>query len=149
MCGPSGSGKSTWATRYTLSHFKTKVVSTDQIRELLFGDAGVQAEPGKVFKIAHAYIKDYLNAGYNVIFDAMNLHPKDRRAIIAEYKELYPKLVCICVVAQTSLDECKKRQYQRERKVPAHVIDKQFNQFQLPKLEEGWDVISTTGYYLV
>lgn len=149
MCGPSGSGKSTWARRYRILHPRTEVVSTDAIREELFGDASVQSNPQKVFGLAHKKLKKWLDGGHNVIFDAMNLSPKDRRAIIAEYRRMYPTLICICVVMRADIDKCVEHQNMRARKVSSDVIKKQFNRFQRPTLDEGWDIIATDNTLLI
>lgn len=149
MCGPSGSGKTSWAYIYSTLHPRTRIISTDDIREELFGDASVQANPQKVFALAHKRLKVNLSAGFNVIFDAMNLSPKDRRAIISDYKQLYPKLVCICVVPKATLEMCMERQHTRERQVPSDVVKSQFNRFQKPTLDEGWNIISTDEQFFI
>ena len=149
MCGPSGSGKSTWARRYTILHPRTEIVSTDAIREELFGDASVQSNPQKVFGLAHKRLKRLLDNGHNVIFDAMNLSPKDRRAIVAEYRRIYPALICICVVMRADFDGCVEHQRMRARKVPSDVIKNQFNRCQRPTLDEGWDIIATDNTLLI
>ena len=79
MCGPAGSGKSTWAREYVQTHAGYSIVSTDAIREFLFGDASIQSQSRLVFNFAYSHIADFLQEGINVIFDAMNLRAKDRR----------------------------------------------------------------------
>ena len=140
MCGPAGSGKSTWAQEYAKSHNGYIIVSTDAIRQLVFGDANDQRNPKLIFDFAYNNIEEFLKDGCSVIFDAMNLRAKDRRAVIRRFKDIASiKFTCVCCATPRKL--CQDRQELRERKVPLDVITKQFERFQIPKHEEGWDSI--------
>ena len=68
MCGISGSGKSTYAKTLKMSIPNTEIVSTDEIREELFGSASVQKEPKKVFQIAYDWTRRLLEQRKNVVF---------------------------------------------------------------------------------
>ena len=141
MIGISGSGKSTIAN--SLKGFK--VVSSDAIREELYGDASDQRNPEIVFQIAHKRICEYLEIGMDVVFDATNLQKKYR-------KELLEKVSAIsdvqkdCWFVDTSVEDCIKLQSTRERKVPKEVIRKQAKKLEYPAEDEGWDyVFSSSG----
>lgn len=140
MCGPAGSGKSTWAQEYVQTHAGYSIISTDAIREFLFGDASIQSQPRLVFNFAYSHIADSLKDGINVIFDAMNLRAKDRRAVIKRFKDI-PNVRFICICCETPRKLCQERQKLRERKVSSEVITKQFERFQIPHKDEGWDSI--------
>ena len=63
MCGPAGSGKSTWAQEYAKSHNGYIIVSTDAIRQLVFGDANDQRNPKLIFDFAYNNIEEFLKDG--------------------------------------------------------------------------------------
>ena len=63
MCGISGSGKSTWARGYVEEDPWAVIVSTDSIRECLFGDCRVQKDGDKVFHNAYGCIRLLLTEG--------------------------------------------------------------------------------------
>ena len=139
MCGASGSGKSTTARQIQKENPSFQLISTDDLREELLGDANNQSQGDYIFKVAYNRIRYCLEHGFNVIFDATNLRARDRKAIIKKYNDLDISLTCAVVCAEK--EECKSRQSLRARQVPFEVIDKQFAKFQKPTMEEGWNEI--------
>ena len=139
MCGVSGSGKSTHAYSYSLIN-GTDIVSTDDIRAELFGDASIQSNGDKVFSIAKDRIREHLLNGEDVIFDATNVKRKDRKKAL-EWVEDIPNVFKRCVVLDTSESVCINRQNNRYRKVPISVIERQAKNFTMPSYEEGFDEI--------
>ena len=81
MIGLPGSGKSTIAQAYS-EGYGYEVVSSDAIREELYGDAAIQGDPQKVFKVFHQRIEEVLKAGNNCIADATNLKRKNRISML-------------------------------------------------------------------
>ena len=51
LVGPPGCGKSTYGKKYAEEHANTIVLSSDQIREELYGDASIQDDPARVFTL--------------------------------------------------------------------------------------------------
>ena len=139
LCGPSGSGKSTWAQHWATSEprpNKVNIISSDAIREELYGDASIQRNHAKVFAIMLERTKRALDKKETVIYDATNLNEKRRIALLNELKEYEcPK---ICAVFITDPVICANRQELRSRKVSKEVIWKQVKQFQPPHNSEGW-----------
>ena len=142
LVGPAGSGKSTYAEKKKKvleEHFgmKCEIVSSDAIREELWGDASIQDNPQKVFHIMHTRTKYFLEKGISVIYDACNLGEKYRRHLVKELGAIdCIKMVEIFIERP---EVCIARQELRERKVPAEVIWKQIKEFQMPHSSEGWD----------
>lgn len=138
LIGPAGSGKSTLAHSYEDKE-NYKVVSSDSVRELLYGDASIQGNPREVFAIVHIRILDYLKDGYNVVYDATNLNAKQREAFLREipFSVWVEAVVCAC-----SIESCIERQEHRDRKVPEYVIERQFRHFDFPQYFEGFNKIS-------
>ena len=139
MCGVAGSGKSTKAKELA-KWYNAVIVSTDAIREELFGDASIQKNNKKVFEIAFARVAEALQNGKAVIFDATNLTIKDRAKVL-EIGEKWNRGFNVIYVMTASIDECKKRNSERERKVPDTAIEKQFKKYTAPTRAEGWDII--------
>lgn len=137
LVGLPGSGKSTYAEE--LKKRGCMVVSTDAIREQLFGDASIQKDGKKVFQIAYDMINELLVRGHEVVFDATNLTIKDRKQIF--------KKVCtddiIAVFQNTPIEVCKERNRNRSRIVPEEVIDKMAEKLTPPTTKEGFQFVIT------
>ena len=142
LVGPAGSGKSTCAGYLFDNSENGVIVSSDRIREELYGDESVQGDPSRVFNLCRSRCIDLLNKGNDVIFDATNLNRKKRKSFLNDIKNRTS--VCIryeCVVVATTYEDCVLHNSQRERKVPEYVIYRHFSQFQMPLYSEGWDYI--------
>ena len=121
--GPAGSGKSTFVNTMR----NVDVISTDELRKEMFGDAADQHYSGRVFKAAHEMTRRWLSMGMNVVFDATHTTEKGRKDLLAAIAGVSCQKVA--VVFMTPLEECKRRNAQRERKVPEEVIERQYAQF--------------------
>lgn len=141
MVGPPASGKTTLA-KHISSHFDNyKIVSPDEIRKELTGDASNQEKNPEVFDIVYKRLIEYLDDGFNVIYDATNCRTTYRMKIINATKGYYSKLVCICF--NTPISICLDMNSKRSRVVPEYVIEKMY--FTLhkhaPNIFEGYDII--------
>lgn len=130
MVGLPGSGKSTFAKH----HPNCVVVSTDEIRAELFGDANEQKEGNKVFAVAFERIANALAENKDVIFDATNVGRKNRKQILKRFEAVH-----IAVYINTSVEECKRRNAKRERVVPNEVIDRMASRLTIPTEAEGFN----------
>jgi predicted kinase len=137
LFGLPGSGKTTWMSKHINSW--TLGLSSDDIREELWGDASIQANPKQVFDLMFARAKLALENDFNIIMDSTNLKAKDRKHLLQELKPYADK--CEIVIFATPLEECIWRQQLRARKVPAEVIERMKRGAQEPTLDEGWDSI--------
>lgn len=133
LVGLPGSGKSTYAN--SLKN-KYRIHSSDKIREEL-GDINDQSKNMKVFEILHKRIKDDLENGKNVCYDATNLSRKRRIAFIRELKHIPCKKECVLIA--TPFEECLKQNSNRDRIVPEEVLYKMYKSFQIPCEQEGFD----------
>ena len=134
MCGPSGSGKSTIAKQ-----IDGIVISTDDIREELLGDANDQSNGDLIFNTAYYRLESFMGSDNVVIFDATNLNSKSRKRAIELGKKYDAEIIAI--VMKKTLEECIENQNKRDRKVPVEVIEKQFKKCVMPTKEEGFDWI--------
>ena len=140
LCGPSGCGKSTYAKKLYDTLEKSLIISTDTIRFYMFGDASVQLFGDRVFNEAYRQIEVYLKQGYDIIFDATNLIPKDRKKVLQIADKLFVQEKC-AIYFDIPKEKCIERQNYRDRKVPNNVIIRQHNKFVIPTLEEGFTEI--------
>lgn len=146
LIGLPGSGKSYYANEYCKDHSGAVIVSSDAIRQELWGDANDQQNPAAVFDEMYARTVAALKADKTVIYDATNLVAKTRKNTLTklrrELRTEAGEFEAHLVFVSCSISECKRRQQERDRKVPDEVIDRMARQFQAPWYNEGWDVIT-------
>ena len=140
LCGLPCSGKSTQAMEFA-TEYDAAIFSSDALRQELFGDVNCQTRNEELFRELHKRIKDCLKSGKSAIYDACNVHYKERKAFLAELKNISCKKICI--IMGTPYEECVRRAKVRERQVPEHVIKRMYMHFDPPWYYEGWDYIET------
>ena len=139
MCiGLPGWGKSTWCMQQE-NLYGTVSISTDKIREELYGSESEQGDPNKVFKIAKDRVVNSFEIFDTVILDATNIEKKHRMHFIKAIKQSVKDVVVRAVWFAIPVDVCKERNRQRDRVVPEYVIDKMYKLFAPPGKEEGFD----------
>lgn len=134
--GIAGSGKSTWAAKMMSSFIQYELICPDDIRQELTGDSSNQQRNFEVFKIAHQRLRDALAKNRMAIWSATCYNRKNRKEVIAIGKEFDANI--IGVIFNVSLETAKARNKMRSRVVPDDIIERQFNNFQPPTLEEGF-----------
>ena len=144
LVGPSGCGKSTWAKEFNENHDHQYIIhSSDAIRGELWGDENDQQNPAKIFEVLHHRVRESLQQGDNVIYDATNLNAKRRKNYLKQLKQqmaadgIEVEYNVILVVAD--FEQCCRNNYVRDRKVSREVIHRHFLQIQIPFYNEGWD----------
>jgi predicted kinase len=139
LVGVPGVGKSTYA-RDTVNEDPSVVwLSSDAVRERLYGDASCQDNPAKVFEVMQTAAVDALENGFDVIYDATSITRKARSGILS----VVPKYVHkSCVIIWAPIDICIERDSARDRTVGKAVIDKMLKRFEAPFYDEGFDDIS-------
>jgi protein phosphatase len=134
--GLPGSGKSTWA------HGKSGVLSSDAVRALLLDDATDQTQHRRVFRTLRELLKQRLELGRPVTYiDATNLEPWERRPYIV-LAELYDA-VAEAIFFDTPLEECRRRNRERERIVPDEALTAMASRLVHPSESEGFLAIRT------
>ena len=140
LVGIPGSGKSTLAKMYKNtwgSEFPVEILSSDALRQELYGDVNHQADNAALFIQLHRRIKSLLANGTTVIYDATNINKKRRIAFLRELKSINCKKICYAVM--TPFETCLKFNENRERIVPVEVIRKMWLNWQPPHISEGFD----------
>lgn len=142
FCGIPGSGK-TYLGRAAADTGKCVLISSDDIREILWGDVNDQRNPKRVFEEMEKLTLGLLTKGYNVIYDATNLKRENRIAILNKVRELDSLIDASCIIFDIPLDICIQRATERDRVVPEEVIRRMYKTMEKPTYNEGWDLIVT------
>lgn len=153
MSGVPGSGKSSWARAKAATLNDSAIVSRDAIRLSLLKDGEEYfSKEDETWEIFINSIKEYLNPKSNIenIFvDATHITKNSRKKILnAIGREELEKVVVNIVVMDVPLETCFKWNDGRTGRayVPHAAIEKMFNSFTIPKIEEGFDNIFILTY---
>jgi len=132
LVGIPASGKSTYAKQ--LATIKGAViVSTDTIREKLFGDESVQGSWSEIEKELHRLIKYYVAQNIPVIVDATHTKPEHRQPLLS----LSSRIKWSCYWLDADLNKCQDRNQARARRVPRQVIKTMYDQLKLTPPTKG------------
>jgi predicted kinase len=134
LIGPPAAGKST----FTKTLRDVVVINPDSIREQLTGDAAGQSRNGEVWKRTYADVAYHLTLGDNVVIDATFANAPQRQEMVEWCKRFTNEVHG--VVFRVPIEELKRRNQGRDRKVPDHVIDRMFQSLQQspPNHSEGF-----------
>lgn len=163
MVGICGSGKSThavWLKNKIKNEYpeydqlgeanETEIISSDSIREEVFGDVNDQTHNQQVFAEVRKRAIEAIKNKKHVIIDATGLTIKDRRSAISyfdavsTYRKWYNIEACVMT---TEIQECRRRNKERDRVVPNEVITKQIHKFEIPFYGEGFNKIYFDSTY--
>ena len=142
MVGPPACGKSTLAKEMS-NILGTVTISSDAVREELYGDESVQKDHDKVFAICHARMRRALRK-QNVVFDATNIAPKHRISLVQMAKAEGNRCdEVVGIVYDGDLNLCLERNAGRKRKVPEGVIRNMYDTLKRfpPDFDEGFDAL--------
>ena len=139
LIGLPGSGKSTYAQTLISNNADTKYLSSDKIREELYGDEAIQGNPNTVFTTMHNRVVQFLSDGYDVVYDATNVNRKNRKSVLNI-------ISCFDVVKEAHIvwcpfETCVTRDASRKRTVGEHVIRKMIMRWESPYYDEGFNCI--------
>lgn len=146
LIGLPGSGKSSFA-RGLQERPGWQLISTDAIREYLFGNEAVQ---GSWLKVWSQVSQEFRRAVQSIqhgerveaIYDATNVIRKSRRQAIALARESgFTHLTGIWL--NEPLTVCLQRNQQRDRQVPTAIIERMNRRLwgAPPSIEEGFDCL--------
>lgn len=148
MIGIPCSGKSTYIKEMLKIVPNQQVVCPDDIRLELTGNAADQSRNSEVWTIAYEKANEALLAGKVLIFDATNAKQLDRMALLDHLRSIMGDDGFIRGIwLKTPLDECKKRNIDRDRQIPEHAIERMHRQLESdpPHLYEGFSQVYVPG----
>lgn len=136
--GAPGSGKSTWAKKLAESDASVVRVCPDDNRRAISGDSNNQAVSYPAFCMAKDQVRNALDAGKNVVFDATNMHRKARKDFINIARGRGAEVIAVvfeCTKA-TLMARNAKRGAEGGRNVGEKVIDDMLSRYVAPTTEE-------------
>lgn len=125
--GLPASGKSTWAKNKVLENPQTKRVNKDDLRAMLDNSKWTKANEKFVLKVRDYIIEQSLESGYHIIVDDTNLHHKHEIKMKEIAKQHKAQVQVIDF--DTPLDECIKRDKERDNSVGEYTIKSMYDRF--------------------
>jgi F420-dependent oxidoreductase-like protein len=120
LVGPGASGKSTWAA----AHFPADgVVSSDRLRAIVGSGEGDVAAGADAFALLEEVVRLRLGRRLTTVIDTLGLDGERRRGWLALAHQ--HGLPCIAVAFDTPAEECRARNRERTRRIPAGVLSAQ------------------------
>lgn len=146
LCGGPASGKTTWLRR--------KLQSTEAIRDykILSTDEWLEHKAKELNKSFIEIFNDYIGSALEDFIERLYSFTEMKENIIVDqtnfnYYSRYKKLkLCeeynkIAVYFEVALQDAIARNCNRGRAVPRAVLEKYYNDYERPTLEEGFDLI--------
>ncbi|UFP93593.1 AAA family ATPase [Gloeobacter morelensis] len=139
LVAPPAAGKSTLAVYLAERDPALCVVSTDQIRAELYGDARIQGQWTAIEREVLFRVHNAFRSGRPVIYDATNAKRSWRLAFLQQMA-VYPNVQWVAWQLVVPVEECLARNAQRERQVPPEVIRAMAREIERfpPVLAEGF-----------
>ncbi len=121
LIGCPSSGKSTLAETIVKNHPHYTIISTDRIRQQLFGDETIQGNWSEIETEVFQQIEASLHHNQPLIYDATNAKRPWRFALL-NHLNRYQNIDWLGWYLQTPLSTCLQWNQHRERNVPEAVI---------------------------
>ena len=128
LIGAPGSGKSTLRAQLLAQYPDLKVISMDDRRKELTGDANDQSRNNEVFRWQQKELRKAMEARQNVILDATNSTRKLRKMLWSIARE--HGALCSAVYFDLSLDVLLARNAARDKRVPDNVVERFYKTLQ-------------------
>ena len=144
LVGASGSGKSTWAAQ----RYRTEeVVSSDALRGVVGSGPHDLDASADAFAVLEAVVTARVGRGLTTVVDTLGLDADRRRRWLAAARAV--RMPAVVVLLDTPDEECRRRNAERDRPVPARVLAGQLarrREVAVEVADEGWDAVETVGY---
>lgn len=123
--GVPASGKSTWAREKVRDHNKVKRISKDDLRDMLDNGNFSMKNEGYILDMRNEMVESALLRGYDVIIDDTNFSDKHWNQMCDIAKRVGDVRV-VEIFMNVSLDEALKRNRERDKDVPDHIIENMY-----------------------
>ncbi len=136
LVGPGASGKSTWAD----AQFPAEtIVSSDRLRALVGSGEDDIAASADAFALLDTIVERRLGRRLTTVIDTLGLDTVKRRVWLEAARR--SGVPCVAVTFDTAPSECRERNRQRPRPIPADALAAQ-----LRKWRSVRDLIETEGF---
>ena len=143
LVGPGAAGKSSWAAERFQADL---IVSSDRLRALVGAGEDDLAASADAFRLLEEVVRQRVGRRLTTVIDTLGLDGERRRGWLALAKE--HGLPCVAVAFDTPAAECRRRNRERVKRIPADVLTSQLKTWTAVKKElpqEGYDEILTPG----
>jgi predicted kinase len=129
LIGPPASGKSTIAAQWCDREPEKVWISTDRIRENLYGDANIQGPWADIQTVVLQETQKAIAAGRSVIYDATNVRRSWRMGFLQQLQGTdwlanANRVQWIAWQIETPLSTCLHRNRSRDRQVPQDIVER-------------------------
>lgn len=135
--GLPASGKSYYYGE--MLHEKLLLISSNNIRELVYGDINDQSHNSEVFNLMFNRTVAALKNDYDVYYDATNISRRRRMGFIKSIRQSVKGVKVVGLIFAIPYTEVFSRNKKRDRQVPKDVITRMLKSFEVPSYEEGFD----------
>ncbi len=136
LAGPGAAGKSTWAAE----HFPAdSIVSSDRLRAVVGAGEDDIAASTDAFALLERIVAMRLGRGLTTVIDTLGLDTDRRRGWLAQARE--HGLPCVAVAFDTPAAECRARNRDRAKRIPADALTAQLRSWRAVR-----DLLPTEGY---
>ncbi len=143
LVGAGASGKSTWAA----AHFPPdSIVSSDRLRAVVGAGEDDQEASEDAFALLDEIVARRLGRRLTTVIDTLGLDA-DRRRLWLETARRHD-VPCVAVAFDTPPGECRRRNRERQRRIPSLVLSAQLRDFALVRdhlADEGFDAVRSAG----
>ena len=143
LIGPPGSGKTTLALALQQLLPHSEVISTDTIRNDLYGNPTIQGNWSEIFAQVQRQCEETIARGTTIIYDATNAKRPWRFSFLRPFLTTYPEHTWVGWHLTTPLHTCLTWNQQRDRQVPETVIQDLYQALQIfpPEPAEGMVIV--------
>ncbi len=139
LYGPPAAGKTTFAKQFVIDNPSFVRISADEIRKELYGSEDVYGDSYAIYKIILERMRNYLQEGKDVLYDATNL----RKSYRLDYLDYLTDIPCFKFIYcfHAGKEICIQRHIKRGRNIPMKNILALLDIDEPPTEQEGWDKI--------
>ncbi|ONI71500.1 luciferase [Kribbella sp. ALI-6-A] len=139
LVGPGAAGKSTWAGERFAGEL---VVSSDRLRALVGAGEDDLAASADAFDLLEAVVRQRIGRRLTTVIDTLGLDRERRLRWLALARE--HGMPCVAVAFDTPAAECRRRNRERVKRIPADALAAQLTTWNRVKKElpgEGFDEV--------
>jgi alkanesulfonate monooxygenase SsuD/methylene tetrahydromethanopterin reductase-like flavin-dependent oxidoreductase (luciferase family)/predicted kinase len=139
LVGPGAAGKSTWAAERFAAEL---VVSSDRLRALVGAGEDDLAASADAFELLEQVVRQRIGRRLTTVIDTLGMDRERRLGWLALARQ--SGVPCVAVAFDTPAAECRRRNRERAKRIPADVLTAQLKTWNVVKKElpgDGFDEV--------